>query len=364
MVDGGEAMEVVAAGLGDDVDDAARRMPELGLVARSNDLKLGDRVLIELRRRPSGQFVFIGKTIDEEARVISTLAQDRSSVVTVEVSLAINSDAGNELKEVEIVAAVDGHIADVLRENRRARGGRIRLKQRQFGGDVHDFLDATDFELEVERKSAIDGDVQISERVCGESGVRHGERVHARRKILKLIGTGRVRDRRAARANRVTGEPELRSADSQALLVGDRALDRRSGLRVRRGQEKHTGGRRQEQCAAGHATYRQFPKYNSANGFTNHGKPPFDYAQQVAKSVSSERMRGSRVKHLLHFCCCEPKNRNVDCQAFFSWRRTLAELLASFTEPLRISRGPDHRAHRLFVRSPKTGTLPPARSGT
>jgi hypothetical protein len=31
-----------------------------------------------------------------------------------------------------------------------------------------------------------------------------------------------------------------------------------------------------------------------------------------------EWVRGSRVKHLLHFCCWEPKNRNGDCQAFFS----------------------------------------------
>src|ERR1700692_754618 len=50
---------------------------------------------------------------------------------------------------------------------RGARGGRIRLQQRQFGGDVHDFLDSTDFELQVERKSAIDGDVQIFDGVCG-----------------------------------------------------------------------------------------------------------------------------------------------------------------------------------------------------
>jgi len=27
------------------------------------------------------------------------------------------------------------------------------------------------------------------------------------------------------------------------------------------------------------------------------------------------------VKHLLHFCCWEPKNRNGDCQAFFSGGR-------------------------------------------
>lgn len=27
------------------------------------------------------------------------------------------------------------------------------------------------------------------------------------------------------------------------------------------------------------------------------------------------------MKHLLHFCCWEPKNRNGDCQAFFSGGR-------------------------------------------
>src|ERR1700722_1745654 len=273
MVHRGEPVQVIAARLGDDIDDAARRMAEFGFVACGDDLKFGDGVLVELRCGTAVELVFVGQTVNEEARVVRTFAQDGSRVVAVGIRLPINCDAGNKLKKVEIIAAVDGHIADVLRENRRARGGRIGLQQRQFAGDVHDFLDSTDFELEVEGKSAIDGDVQIFDHVCGESGVRHGERVDACWKILKLIGAGRFRHRRAARADRVTGEAQLRSADSEALLVVDHTLDRRSSLRVRRGQLKQTGGRRQEQYAAGPTTYCPFPKYNPANGFTNHGTP-------------------------------------------------------------------------------------------
>jgi hypothetical protein len=49
----------IATGFGDDVDDTARGVAELGFVTGSNDLKLSDGVLIELRGRAAREFVSI-----------------------------------------------------------------------------------------------------------------------------------------------------------------------------------------------------------------------------------------------------------------------------------------------------------------
>src|SRR5215471_684521 len=48
VIDRSQAMEVIAAGFGYDVDHSTRGVAELGFVARGDDLKLRDGILIEL----------------------------------------------------------------------------------------------------------------------------------------------------------------------------------------------------------------------------------------------------------------------------------------------------------------------------
>ena len=110
VVGGDQAVSIVGAGLGDDVDDATRCMAELGLVSGSDDLELRDRVLIELRRRAAAQFVLIGKTINQEPGVVGALTQDRRGVVAIEIGLAVDGHAGDQLHQVQIIPPVDGHV--------------------------------------------------------------------------------------------------------------------------------------------------------------------------------------------------------------------------------------------------------------
>ena len=212
IVGRGQAMNVVAAGLGDYVDDSAGRVSELCFVSGGDDLEFCDGVLIKLRRWAAIQFVLIRKPVDQEAGVIGTLAQDRRRVVAVEVRLTIDGHSGNKLKQVKIVPPVDGHVADVLRENRRARRRRIRLEQRQLRGDVHDFVDSADLELQVKRKCTIDRDVQILEaslsRIRRESrracrSPREDSGIGMRRlRPTPLSGSCRLRRRKASAALR------------------------------------------------------------------------------------------------------------------------------------------------------------------
>src|SRR6185437_7434391 len=166
-------------------------MAELGLITGGDHLKFCNSVLIELRRCAARQFVFIRKAIDKKTRVVSALAENGRGVVTVEISLTVDGDAWNQLKQVQIIPAVDGHVADILRKNRRTRGRRIRLEQRQIGGDFYDFIDSTAFKKNVERQRAVQRHVQILEGACGKPGVRNAERVKTGGEILKSIGPGR-----------------------------------------------------------------------------------------------------------------------------------------------------------------------------
>src|SRR5262249_29840249 len=55
----GDAVPVVRPALGDDVDDAAGGVAELSLGAGRQPLKLGDRLLVELRRRAARHRVLV-----------------------------------------------------------------------------------------------------------------------------------------------------------------------------------------------------------------------------------------------------------------------------------------------------------------
>src|SRR5262249_29772117 len=59
VINGSETVDVVAAGLGNHVDDAAGGMAKLGFIASGNDLKFGDGILIELSGGTAGELVFV-----------------------------------------------------------------------------------------------------------------------------------------------------------------------------------------------------------------------------------------------------------------------------------------------------------------
>ena len=116
-----DAVEKIAAALGDDVDDGAGGLPELRLVAARQHLKLGDGLLIELLRRSAVDGVLVRLPVDQEIVVPAPLTQHRIGPVAVRIDLAVDGHAGHELQEIEVVPAVDRRFGDLARSNRRAR---------------------------------------------------------------------------------------------------------------------------------------------------------------------------------------------------------------------------------------------------
>src|SRR5436190_2407554 len=101
------AMIVVAAAPGDDVDDCSRCLSELSLITGRQHLKLGNRLLIELRSRPAINGIFVWLSVNQEIVVAATFAQHRISVITAGVGLAVDGYAGHELQQAEVVSPVD-----------------------------------------------------------------------------------------------------------------------------------------------------------------------------------------------------------------------------------------------------------------
>src|SRR5882762_1426792 len=114
MVGGGQAMNIVAAGLGDDVDDASGSMAELSLIACGDDLEFGDGVLIELRGCAAIEFVLVRQAINEEPRVVGALTEDGCGVVAVQVGLPVDRNSRNELHKIQVVSSVQRHVNDLL----------------------------------------------------------------------------------------------------------------------------------------------------------------------------------------------------------------------------------------------------------
>src|SRR5262252_4520176 len=111
-------MILVIAAPGYDVDDGARSLSELSLIAGRQHLELRNRLLIELRRRAAIHRVLVWLAVDHEIVISGPLAEHRCGVVATDVGLAVDDRSGHELHQVEIVAPVDRHILNLARSNR------------------------------------------------------------------------------------------------------------------------------------------------------------------------------------------------------------------------------------------------------
>src|SRR5688572_29209903 len=149
-------MELVGAASRDDVDDSAGRLTELSFVSGGQHLKLGNRFLIKLRGSPATERVLVGLAIDQEAVVSGSFSQNRRRIVVADIGLTIYHDAGHELQQVEVVAAVDRQFLDLLRRDGRTRGGGRGVDQLHRGADVDLFLHGADFQVHVETNGAIE----------------------------------------------------------------------------------------------------------------------------------------------------------------------------------------------------------------
>ena len=158
------AAEAVGARAGDDVDDAALRAAELGLVAGGDDLELLDRVLrVALERAAVERVVVVGAVVDVGGRR-RALAEDREALVAHRVGTL--GDAGHQRHQVFGVAGLERQRLD--RELLDAGGdlAALDLDQRPGADHVQLLGDRLELELRVDRDRLVDADAAARPR-CG-----------------------------------------------------------------------------------------------------------------------------------------------------------------------------------------------------
>ena len=137
------AMQRVGAALGDHVDVAAERAPELGLAARGDHLKFLHHVEAVEDAAQSGGIVVGGKAIHDEVVGEIALAADRDSLAghgggfgeELVAGGVGGRDAGNQQREIEEVAPVERQVGDLgLRHGARDLAAR-RFEHRRLAAD-------------------------------------------------------------------------------------------------------------------------------------------------------------------------------------------------------------------------------------
>src|SRR5437773_2322231 len=246
VIGGSQAMNIIAARLGNDVDDAAGSVAELGFVAGGDDLEFGDGVLIELRGGAAAEFILIGEAVDEETGIVGALTENGRGVVAVQVGLPVNGYAWDELHQVEVVPPVDGHVHNLTREDCRALRGRSRLEQRDLRRDFDLLLDRADFQRGVEFKRAVQCNLQIFENLGAEPGVGNGQCVDASRKGSYLVISVRVRSGFLGDGQGAGSDAYFRAGNGEALTIGHNSFNRGSGLCVEYGHQKHCCEKKRE----------------------------------------------------------------------------------------------------------------------
>ena len=206
-------------------------MPELRFVTGGDHLKFRNRVLIKLRRGSAAQFVLIGQTIDEKTRIVGALAENRSCVVAIKVGLPIDCDAGNKLEQVQIIPAVDRHVADFARHDRGADGRTLRFQQWWFGRDLNLLVTASDIQANVVTQGAIQRDFQTAGYFGAKTVSGHRDAVGSGRQGRQAVLAGRIGGHRPVDCERRTLSADLRTRQRKTLFVGHSALNGRSRLR-------------------------------------------------------------------------------------------------------------------------------------
>jgi len=240
-------MPVVRAAARDNVDNAAGCVSEFRLVAASDNLKFKNRILVELRRRAAIEVVAVWQAVDQEEGIAAALAKNRGSVVAGRVGLTIQRHSWNELQKIQIVAAVDGHVFDLLRSDGAAGRGSRRFKEWCCGIDFHGLIQRPHLHGDVEIHSPIQRDFEVFEDfrlkavLGGPNFINAGRQTRDAVTAVALGGGGAIHGQcSACRA-------DLDAGNGKALLVLHGTLDRGSGLR----RDSEPGKKHKESQATG-----------------------------------------------------------------------------------------------------------------
>src|SRR5260370_36115747 len=103
-------MPFVGPALTPQVEAPAGAVAKLGVVAASHDLKFKNRILIEVCGGAAVDFVAAGHAVDQEHGVAPAFSKNGSRAICGGLLLEIDGHHRHQLKEIELVAALDWHL--------------------------------------------------------------------------------------------------------------------------------------------------------------------------------------------------------------------------------------------------------------
>ena len=231
------AVQVIGAGLGDDVDDGAAGAALLGAVSGGGDAELlhdvgGDFVGGAIASARLGEeSVVVVAAVDEEAVLESANAAEGEIAVGGGIEAArILRDAGREQGEVGEAAAVQGEIVQgALVEQ---RGDAVGLSVDQDGrcGDSHGFMWAGYGEVEIQRCGAANIHLQLGRDLRGHAFGGDAGGVIAGREQVESEAAFGVGGCGEAQAGRGADHDDGRLRNAAAGGIEDRAVESAGGV--------------------------------------------------------------------------------------------------------------------------------------
>ncbi len=251
VVDEGVAVEVVAAGLRDDVDDAARRAAVLGLVAAGLDLELLDELVVEVLPLRAVLDAVGDHAVDDEPVLEAGRPVDDHRVGEIGRVRGLRRDARRDLGDGGVAAPrrqrVDLAIGDAVSDGRRG------LVDEGGLSGYDDLRGGRRSQAEIAGRGLAERDDRLP-FVAGETLEDGRHLVGARRQQDQAVVPRGVRHHRAyaleGRAAALDGDPGKRAA----LLVGHLAGDVAGGLRRQEERRERHRRKGERQPKASHGT--------------------------------------------------------------------------------------------------------------
>src|SRR6185312_11868608 len=201
------SVQVVGAGLGDDVDEAAAGIAVLGQELVGHHLELRDGVLRERLAHGAIELAVVFNAIDHDVVGARTLA-----VYAEAAALSAGRlwrDAGNGKREVSKVAAVGGKVFDLLRGDGLAGRGAVGIDDGDLAGDFNALLRAADLKCQGQRSRLRDGERDAGFDEVVEAVPGNGEGVVADGDVSEAVAAFGVADAGAGDVGGVVDQAEL-----------------------------------------------------------------------------------------------------------------------------------------------------------
>ena len=252
------SLHLIRSGLGDDVDDAASGVAELGAGASRDHLELPHR----LERDVDGRTLAAHLFAEEAVGVITTVEADVVEYAAlsgkrdlVAVGSLHDAHARSERQEILELAAEDRRGSNRRLVERGCSGGARRVHSRRLRRHGHRLGDAGRLHRRSESHRLANGDENVFLYQRGESGQFERHCVATRRQLERDEPSGTIGRQRACEVCVDVADLDIHAGEHSAARIEDRAVDDAGrDLRLGRGCGRHcqTKDRSREQMLRPH----------------------------------------------------------------------------------------------------------------